>query len=255
MEMKIPLLVLITLISFLPLLASSQFVIKVGVKEIIKGNMAYINITSKPFLKIYGIWENVGSLGCEVRMRVDFYNNGELIHTAWSNSEPVWPGGVAELTSYWFYPTKDKLTARIRIYACNEIFEYGTVEIKTEEINPERGILGLKEIRTYEDYIEVKIKSKIKLNNVFIIPKNYPTTWIFESEKIDVLENEKWLKIRYEPTIWEENNLTLVAITEDGKFFDEKTFLMKKERIYNLHIFIIAAILFIILIISPRLAK
>lgn len=223
---------LIPILIFLASVSSSlsQLVIRVDINETIHGKATFLNISSFPILKIFLFWENIGSVDCEARMRVDFYNQTEFLYTAWSNMERVPPGSHADLETHWFYPFEENLTAKIRVYYCNEIFDVAEKKIEVKKIEPNKTVLEIVKIKDFKNSVEVSIKAKEEVRDVIIIPKKYPLGWIFEQAKIEKLEKEKTARINYNPSIWRETNITFLAITEDGKYSTEKTFTLKEDE-------------------------
>ena len=73
------------------------------------------------------------------------------------------------------------------------------------------------------------------MENVIILPNNYPLGWIFNGEKIEVLEagKEAVKIIEYEPSIWSEKLISLHAVSIDGKHSSEKiSFALKEEKYF-----------------------
>jgi hypothetical protein len=223
------------------LLVQSALAIKVDIeiKEVIDGNLAWVNITSTGVQKILIVWENLGSVGCETRARVDFYfhnqttNKTERVYIGWSKAEPIRPGDSANLEVYSHLP-EGNFTAKIRIYHCNEIFESKPYSVNVEKINSTPEILSIVDVETFTDHVEVSVKSETNVENAIVVPSKYPLGWIFESGKIDsIAEGEtKKIKLGFKPSIWKEERVEFKAITEDGKFLAKRSFILEKQRPY-----------------------
>jgi hypothetical protein len=69
------------------------------------------------------------------------------------------------------------------------------------------------------------------LENVVIIPSNYPQGWIFTQKRVNELKNEEIIELEYEPTIWKPTEVVIHAFTEDGEQYASKSFFMERQTI------------------------
>jgi regulator of replication initiation timing len=216
-------------------------------------------------------WENQGSVGCKVRFRVDFYHpelnlppEDEPVYTAWSKEKALEPGDHSPFEIF-FYPKKSgNYSAKLFVYYCNLLLEErvinftalmkeegsmneSVIENMTENVTLEREVekrkkriqtkekevpFEITEVETTENYVEFKIKSKENISNLIIIPTEYPIGWIFESGKIEKIEEggEKALKVGYSPSIWKEKKISFDLVTLDGKYHTIAYVTLKKEE-------------------------
>ncbi|RLE10226.1 hypothetical protein DRJ04_09350 [Candidatus Aerophobetes bacterium] len=205
--------------------------VDVNVESVIQGSLAWINISTKPPQKISITWENIGSVGCEVRARADFYNTSKLVYTGWSRAKPLWPGSHADMDIYSNLP-EGNYTVYVRIYFCNEIFKFGPYYFEGKPKKSKAGNFEIVNIDTFDDYIDIYIRSNQDVKNLIVIPSKYPVGWIMESARIDFMNSGQIKKARipYRPSIWKESSVEFTLITEDGNFIQKKTVLLKKEK-------------------------
>jgi len=233
MKILISIFILVIILAF-PL--NSQEV-EVYIKGVLKSEVTSLKYNSElkygePFKVSFEIL-NSGSLDYRARVRLDVLNGDDLFYAGWSKEIPLWPG-QSRYYELYFYPVNmtGNFTGKIRIYHANEIKELEPVQFKIESmITPEKNI-QLTGIKTYEDRIEVGLRSDQELNNVIIIPSDYPMGWIFEQSKIDEIRKgeEKKVELRYEPTIWKPTEVVIHVFTEDGKQHTSESFLMEREN-------------------------
>jgi hypothetical protein len=228
---------LILISSFLIFFAASisltkALIIKLTVAPRIEGNLNFFNFSNEiPISNLQVYWENTGSVGCKVRARAEFFREDELKYVAWSQAKEVWPGALAVLNSFVTLP-EGNYSFHLFIHHCYLTFDKGWYNITFTNSYLGSGI-EVKFFKTFKNNLELKIKNNAdKVENLVIIPTSYPFGWIFESAIIEEIEKgeEKTVRINYEPSIWQEENVTLVIGNLEGKVFLEKTFEMKLEK-------------------------
>lgn len=207
-----------------------SLILDVNINEEIKGKIIYESPNvSKNVVSFQTEFNNIGSTAYTARARVFIYNNSKLIFNGWSNEEKLMPGDKKAFKIYWS-GQPGNYEYKLRFYFGNEIIESNKTEIKINEILEQEDIFEVKNFRTYENYIVFDLLSKKDVKNVIIIPYNYPLGWIFEQKKLESVNYLKTVKINFYPTIWKPTKITLAILTEDGKYFSEKTLEMKKEE-------------------------
>lgn len=232
MSTLLPLVFLIFLLTLA--FSSNALIIKIEVLPKIEINpIFYFNEKQGDVQQYFLTLENTGSVGCNSRGMLEFYNNSETpVYVAWSKEVSLWPGEVENLDFYTNLPN-GTYNFSLLIQHCYRQFKRGPFKIEVKQTGKyELGVLQIVKVRTFKDYVEVWIKSKKEVENVTIIPVFYPFGWIFESTKIDKLKQDELRKVKvgYKPSIWEEANVTFHALTLDGEFFDKKTITLKLEK-------------------------
>ena len=239
----------------------------VEILPVIKGETRYINYSTdvnQTPQKIWTYWEDKGSVGCTNRLRIDIYNasidkltkpgnfsidplnitnQNRRIYTAWSKAVQFNSGANDNLITYWYpYNISGNFTAQFRLYSCNEIYEKPPFMFEVmpwkefPPINEENELFDKIEIKNInESNIEIRVKPKEDMNNTLIIPEKYPHGWIFEYGYFDKMKKGKEYSanINYAAGIWSPENVTLAFVTEDGKHYFQKTFLIKKEPSFD----------------------
>ena len=235
--LKLLIFVLISLIlfTFSTTLAkiSTGVVIKVVVSPEIKMNYYFINMSINPAQSFYINVENSGSVGCDVLPRIVFYNStGDISYTVWGTKRGLWPGSDGDWVFYSALPPGN-YSAFIKILYCKEMYVYGPYNFTVKNYNsPIKNTLEIIQNKTYENYLELTLKSNKTLKNVAVIPIKYPTGWVFTSTMINKIEAGKEAKIKlyYEPSIWKETKIKVKAMTVDGKYMTEKEILLTKKE-------------------------
>ena len=190
-------------------------------------------IENKPF-KLNFRFVNPGNVPYKVRARLDIFKDSNHVFTGWSEEIPFNLGDDKYIQIYW-YPenTSGKFKGILRLYYATEMMDDGSIEfeIKNDKLPDET--IQLLDLETYEDEMVLTLKSDENVENVVIIPKNYPLGWIVSQNNIEKLEKDKETKVRisYDPSIWEpKNKITFQVATEDGKYFGQSSFVMDKKN-------------------------
>ncbi len=239
---------------------SAGIQITVSISGVIDGNIAYLdvpNLVNNTPQKFLLDWENLGSVACRVRARVDVYNKSELIYTAWSKEVPMEPGYHSSLEAYFYPTTSGNYTAKISVYYCNLMEEKTNVNFTViiAEKNVTNKTISKAEIpleiktRSTEDYVEMRIRAKENISNLLVIPRDYPLGWIFPSERIDInAGEEKVVRIKYIPSIWKKANVSFDIATMDGRIHTISHIVLSKgKKTYSIeHITIVVLIVIII---------
>jgi hypothetical protein len=231
---------------------AQEITVKVDVDKVISGKITHMNITTYPFVKIESIWENIGSVGCNVRIRIDV--NGT---TSWSEEKGIWPGGASHFENL-VYLDKGDYSARVRVYYCNEIEEYQNVTFSVDKTPERTGKVKIIDVKADKEDLYIKLELNQTAKEIIVIPVEYPTGWIFEYGSADIENNKGEVSIRYKPTIWKETNVTLSVFTSDGKFFGKIVVPIQKREEKNssqiFYIFLLyVAIAFIVVLVLKHL--
>lgn len=214
---------------------ASGLYIDINVSARIKGSYYLVNRTSGPVQEFYVAWENRGSVGCSALPRIIFYNASNetgSVYTAWAERRDMWPGDEAD---WFFYSTlpPGNYTSKVRIRYCREDFNYGPYGLEVPDYGePENDILEIVGNKTFENYVELTLRSNQTLRDITVVPIEYPTAWAFGSDKVDVIEKgeEKTARLFYEPTIWKESKVKIRVMTMDGKHSTEASIVLVKEK-------------------------
>lgn len=225
---RILLFVLFTLFFFQ---IASSTVIKVEVPKDLKGNISSFSYNyTLNILKFQIEYYNTGSVAYKVRNRIDILNDSKEVFTGWSEEKSLMPGDRKNFEIYSYINSTGNFTVKARSYFANEILEQKFSIEKSTSILSEN-VFEIKNFRTYDDFVIFDVKAKENVRNVVIIPSDFPVGWIFEQKKIDSIDknNEKTVILHYYPTIWTQENLTLAIASDEGRYYTEKIFELKKE--------------------------
>lgn len=230
---------LLIFFGLLPL--SNGFIIRVEIGGIIRGNLDYYNFT--PVLyegtpqEFLLNWENIGSVGCTVKTRIDIYNNstGEFVYTAWSRSVPIEPGAHHLFKAYWYPNQSGNFTAKYRVLLCNDIYEGPevTFHVLPKNITQESGI-QIKKIFNNQTSIQLQITSDKEIHDLLLVPE-YPLGWSVEYGYVPEIKKgqTKIITINYNAGIWKKRTISFNLVTKDGKFFGKKGFSLEKNKGLN----------------------
>ncbi len=232
---------------------ATSSVIEASVRETIKGQVSYLNITEKAYQKFRIFWENTGSVPCEVRIRMDIYrkNGSEVVYSGWSGKKPIINSEEKEFVIYSSVPEGD-YSAVLRAYQCNEIRNIGPYGFHSEPSGGGSGVLEIVGLNAYEDEMEVFVRSSEYMENAYVVPDGYPLGWIVESGETGNLYPgmTKSVLIGYDPGVWTEDTIRFKAVSEDGSHEDYGEFTIRRiSRIFRfLPLAFPAVIIFLVLL-------
>jgi hypothetical protein len=227
-------LILFAIIFSIPFLIKAQ-TIEVGIKEIINieiGPISYNKtIINSPLIISFDVY-NTGSVGYRARARVEIYSGKNVIYRGWSKEYSLQPGVTNNLKVYWF-PSNitGNFKAKIRVYYANEIKDLSPIEFTIKnQITPKKSI-EITNFKTFDKNIIFGISSDEDIDNLLIMPSNYPLGWFFEQKYIEKLKkNEKMvMEVNYEPTLWKPSEVSLTIASVDGKYYTIESFKMNRE--------------------------
>jgi hypothetical protein len=178
-------------------------------------------------------FSNVGSIPFTAKARIDIFEGSNHVFTGWTEEVPFQVGNAKRFNLYWFpYNITDDFKALLRVYYAHEIMDDGSIYFRVNNtVIPEEAI-KIPDLKVYENEFVLTLKSNRDLENIILIPLNYPESWFVPQKKIDQLKEDKKynLKIDFDPSLWKPGHkITFQAITEDGKYFGESIFELRKE--------------------------
>lgn len=213
--------------------------IEINVPENINGDISSLKInTTTNIIDFLMEFYNTGSVPYKSRIRIDIFENNTLLFTGWSKENVLMPGSRKNNEIAWYKNKTGNYTAKIRLYFGNEIFDFKTFNFQINNSIIPEDTFEIEEFRIYDNFIIFDIKSKKNASELFLIPLKYPKTWIFEQKKIISLkENEKkTIILPYSADVFFQADFTLGIVSNNGEYYSEKTFELKKETNILYHI-------------------
>ncbi len=181
-----------------------------------KGNL--VNFSSELF--------NTGSTAYTARARLDIIENDTIIFSGWSHEKALMPGNRANFQIFWYSEESGNFTAQLRVYFGNELMLHDKINISINNPTQPENIFNISNFKTYEDKITFDLNTKE--TSALVLPYHYPAGWIFEQSEIS---GSSKVIINYIPALWTDNNyLTVLVVSEDGKHYTKGTFKMEKEK-------------------------
>ena len=210
--------------------------IAVEVRGTILGKPGFFNYSkeAKNLAWFFVNWENTGSVSCRSRMRVDIYNDSEIIYTAWSKAEKIEPGGNADLKAYWYPYENGSYEAEIKIYQCNEIFEVRRVNFSSL-IEKQEQLLGKVKIKNDENFVHITFEPEEPIKNLVGVVDYYPKGWIFDYYEVSDIEQGKKieLKIGYSTEVWKPRRIRIDLLADDGRKHMSYEYTLKEIGIWD----------------------
>ena len=216
-----------------PLVSALQIDLEVSGK--IGGYIEYFEMEeSVNSVQIFSIqWYNTESANCRTWMEFEIYEKEGLVDTIWSEGKDMPPGVSRYFDAYWLPSQSGNYSVKITVHHCNEIIESGMMDFSVTSSPQPENILEMEAENLPDRKIKVTLKSDRDMENVIIIPKNYPLGWIFSGEKVEKIESgETTVVMDYVPSVWTEETVKLRAISLDGQYSSEETSLTLKEKKY-----------------------
>ncbi len=208
----------------------------ISVSGKIQGSVDYLNYSSEIYKApqiIYMNIENTGSAGCAVKVRADFYKDSRLLKTTWSEIEALEPGGHFLFHNYWMPDREGNITANITIHQCYETFERDQISFYVSNSTIGRtDNLQVIEAKNTKSEINLTIVSNKTLEDVLVIPANYPLGWLVEPVKINKIEKdeEKTITVPYVPSTWHGETILFDIITQDGTEYTTHSVQLKEQE-------------------------
>ncbi len=222
------------------LIISASFVhappIYISVSGKIQAGVDYVNYSASvegaPQVILMNV-ENIGSAGCVVKVRADIYKDSVFLKTIWSEVEALEPGGTFLFHNYWMPDVEGDIRVNISIYQCYERFEWGQVSfnVVNSTVHESDNFL-VSETKNSQDEINMTIMSNKTLENVLIIPRDYPLGWIVEPQRIERIDagEEKTVTIKYHASTWHAHTIVFDIVTEDGREYGQAAVQLREDE-------------------------
>ena len=236
------------LLFFAILPVTYAMIINVEIEDIVNGRSSYHNFNNSSIVSFSLDWENIGSVDCNARLRMDIQDlNSSELHIVWSKKEVLAPGGGALLSTYYLPKKSGNYSATIKLYYCNDIYTISNFNFSFEK--PEFKKLNLSlDVATTKNEIKFKIKPKKDLDKLYIIPEKYPRGWIFDSLEVKNLKKskEKEVTLTYIPAYWMPRDITFSLIS--GNYLKNVKIKLEEEKklpVFEIVITLLAISLFV----------
>ncbi len=214
----------------------------VKIKGVEKGEITYFNVTKinydKGYLVLSGVWENDGSVGCRVWMKVEvFNNNSDLVFISWSNPKSVAPGGVYNIYNFWYFGNKTGMfILKPTLYYCDKVETLRPIlvylkphnSIKPEEVNDTAFVY-----RNRPDVIVVKLNESIPQGVYEIVPTYNPLGFRFYSIRVKINSTQKELIIPFYYNFLRPIKIKAVMIGLNKSNSDKEYLIKLSTRIVN----------------------
>ena len=207
--------------------------VEVNVIELLNTDIKYIDccmLNSNVMSASYDVF-NSGSVAYAARIRLDIVDETKKVTSIWSSESLLNPGERDTINMYWYEPEDKTITANARLYRAYDIVDLGNVTWFFDDASTSSGAIDIEKIRVYDDRIKIKITAENDTGKIIVYPVKYTAGWLFEQNVIEdvIAEKSRTVYMDYDAGVFREAEITLVAVSEDGKFYGEKTFLLKKE--------------------------
>ncbi|MCK5043177.1 MAG: hypothetical protein KAR51_04060, partial [Candidatus Aenigmarchaeota archaeon] len=204
-----------------------------NVIELLDTNVKYIDccmLNSNVMSASYDVF-NTGSVAYAARIRLDMVDGAKKVTSIWSSESLLNPGERDTINMYWYEPEDKTITASARLYRAYDIVDIGNITWVFNDASTSYDALDIEKIRVYDDKIKIKITAKNDTEKIIIYPVKYTAGWLFEQNVIEdvIAGKSRTLYMNYDAGVFREAEITLVAVSEDGKYYGENTFLLKKE--------------------------
>jgi len=229
--MKIIKLILI-LILITPIIYAPKIEVKISKAMIVNlHKLDYISYVKNEPFELNFTFVNSGNIPFKARGRLDIFNDSEKIFTGWSEETIFKTGEMKKIPVHWYpYNTTGEFSGILKVYYGTEILEDEEFEFEVENTELPKRTINITNLETYDEEMVLTLESEKYLEDVIIIPTNYPSGWFFEQKELEELNNSEKIELIYEPSFWETGNLiTFQAVTRDGENYGEATFPIEKE--------------------------
>lgn len=224
---------LILFCSLLLIQAAHAALIEIGITEILDGDISSINYdNSSNVVDLLIEFYNTGSVPYKARIKAEIFNGDDMIFSGWAKENELMPGDKKISNIYWYSGDVGEYFAKLKVYFGNEVKEYKKFSFEVDESVVSEDVFDIENFRTYDDHIIFDVRSTEDVEDVIIIPSNYVSGWIFEQEKIgNMTENSsKLVVLDYYPTLWISSSIDLLVVSDNGRYYTEKTIELKKNE-------------------------
>ncbi len=189
--------------------------ISVEIESNVDGRNTFLEFDNSSLVNLKLDWENIGSIDCNTRLRVDILENSSKVYTGWSKNSALAPGGGDFFEIYYIPDKTGDYSMDIKLDYCNELVPIASFNFTFNK--PEFGELDLP-VKTSSTKSEITfiLEPDRDLDNAIIMPKDFPKSWIVNSVKVDNLKKgePKIVVLEYEPAVWIPKNVTFEIISE-----------------------------------------
>ncbi|MBI4020212.1 MAG: hypothetical protein HY367_02685 [Candidatus Aenigmarchaeota archaeon] len=235
------------LIAAMPLLsllllaaAASALSVEVGVAEKLEGSLKTIQTSnSNGLIKVVSEFYNSGSIGYTARERLELNATGHG-QTAWSSLAALVPGQRGTFEAYLYSNTTEDAEIIPRVYFANEILAADPIVVRGGTLMSREPAFELYDFRAYDDMVRLDIRSSKDVGGIVLIPEGYPPGWVFEQARISShmkAGRDAEARMGYHPDIFSEGaQLKIMAVSEDGRYYGEGAFVMRREAGLSMYI-------------------
>ena len=226
---------LFSIILFLPLIYGTT--IEINIAEVLDSTlkeMECCNLNNNLMNTKYDLF-NSGSLAYVAKIRFDIFNGTKKVSTIWSEDYVLNPGMRTAVDLYWYNNITNNiantLNIKAKLYRAYDILDIGNLTWVFNQTKISKETIDIENVHVYNNEIQFKVRTLNDTKKVIIYPKTSPEGWIFKQTIIDNLKSgkSKIAQINYETGIFSEKEITLIAVSDDGQSYGEKTFVLKKE--------------------------
>lgn len=174
---------------------------------------------------------NSGSVAYAARIRLDILDGTKKVTSIWSSESLLNPGERDTINMYWYEPKDKTITANARLYRAYDIVDIGNITWAFNDASTSADVIDIEKIRVYDDKIKIRITAENDTGKIIIYPVKYTEGWLFEQNVIEnvIAGKSRTIYMNYDAGVFHEAEITLVAVSEDGRYYGEKTFLLRKE--------------------------
>jgi hypothetical protein len=184
----------------------------ISVTESLTGHAAVFSLDNGPAQVFNLRWENIGSVNCRVRPRIDFYQDlgngslGERVYISWGSEDEINSGASHEWELLSSLP-EGEYAAILRVTHCHEIFSHEPFLFSSPSHGEEN--LEIQGIEIHPDFVDVIVEAP---DGSVIIPEEFPRGWIFEGSRVEQGRS----RLGFVPVNLEATSVTLKVIGSDG---------------------------------------
>lgn len=152
--------------------------------------------------------ENVGSIGCEYRLKGKFSYNGST-ETVYSQAEGIWPGDSKPLElQYIPYNYSGEVAVDLDIEYCGISENLDDFNYSSESGEFQDKSIGSSTLSSNSSSAVVSIDSE----EAYLVPQNEPAGWKVASSKVE----EGKARLDYEPSLFSKDKRISYRVVENG---------------------------------------
>ncbi|NOR84707.1 hypothetical protein GQ473_01175 [archaeon] len=199
----------------------------VSIDEKLYGTVDYLsyNETVVSMQEIITSFENTGSIGCMVQVRVDFFKNNTFLYTSWSDGVALEPGAHYTFKNYWFSKSiLGNITGNMWVYYCDEVNRKDDINFTVVLVDENKTVnMTVTNVVADEEVILITFNSSVNLSDVKIIPAKTPIGWRIEPVDVGDLHAgvEQTVHIHYISSIkGKVTSIPFYFVTDSGEYFE-----------------------------------